>query len=390
MKIKKIFLQGLLIGIVITLSLDTIITSATQIYKRNTLNEISSSQKLTEIKYILDKYFVDEVDNSALEEGIYSGMLAALNDPYSYYMNQKEFKQFLEDTNGNYVGIGIIVSKDENGYINIISIFENSPAYESGLLPSDKILKVDGLDVTSESYQEAISKIKGEEGTEVNLTIFRESKNKTFDVTVKRKSIDVPTVSHEMLQDNIGYIKISQFEGVTLEQFKEAFNSILQSNEKGLILDLRDNPGGLLNVVVSITDLLVPKGIITYIEDKNGEKTYQYSDSNSYNKPLVILVNKNSASASEVLSGAVKDFGSGKLVGETTYGKGVVQNIFQLSDESGIKVTIAKYYTPNGICIQGTGIDPDYSVTLDEGVTYNSKEDTQLNKAIEVINNWNK
>lgn len=388
MKEKKGFLKGCLFGIVITILLNTIVTKGIQIYKRYTLQEISSKQKLSEINYIIDKYYVDDVTEEQLLEGMYYGMVESLNDPYSYYMDKDTFEQFLEETNGNYVGIGIIVTLDTSYTINIVNVFEGSPAEEKGLLPNDKIIKVEDTEVGFDNYSEAVSMIKGEEGSVVNLTIFRESENQAFEIAVPRRSIDVPTVSYEILQDNIGYIKITQFEGVTFEQFEEAFNYVQEQNTKGLILDLRDNPGGLLNTVVQITDLLVPEGIITYIEDKNGEKTYQYSDANYYDKPLVILVNGNSASASEVLSGAVKDLGIAKLVGETTYGKGVVQNIYQLSDGSGVKVTIAKYYTPSGVCIDGTGIEPDYPVVLDENVIYNSEDDTQLYKAIDVINNW--
>ena len=264
----------------------------------------------------------------------------------------------------------------------INKVFEGSPAKESGLKVGDKITKVGDKEVDLENYQDVVSDIKGEEGTKVKLTIYRESENKIFDVEVTRKSLDVPTVEHKILEDNIGYISISQFDRVTFDQFKLAFDSLQNTN--GLIIDLRNNPGGLLTTVNKITDMLVPEGTITYIEDKNGNRDYHKSDANYYNKPLVILVNEHSASASEVLSGAVKDFGVGKLVGQTTYGKGVVQNMYQLSDGSGVKITMAKYYTPKGVCIQGTGIEPDYKVTNPKD---NSK-DLQLEKGIEVIKNW--
>lgn len=382
MKTKKEFFYGTILGVILVIVLNTFVTNLNLVYRRFISKELTYKQKMQEIQRVINKYYVNEYDKKILEEGIYKGMVASLQDPYSYYMTDREFKQFLQDTEGNYVGIGIIVSLSENEKMHINKVFENSPAEESGILVDDKIIKVAGEDVNLNNYQDLVSNIKGEEGTKINLTIYRESEDKTFDVDVTRKSIDVPTVSFKKLQDNIGYISIAQFDRVTYDQFKEAFDSLAYT--KGLIIDLRNNPGGLLTTVAEITDMLVPKGIITYIEDKNGKREYHYSNDNYYNKPLAILINGNSASASEVLSGAVKDYGIGKLVGETTFGKGVVQNIYNLSDGSGMKVTIAKYYTPKGICIDGTGIEPDVKVKNPK----NSSLDLQLEKAIEVINNW--
>ncbi len=376
------FLKGILLGVIITILVISISVSGINIFRKYILKDLSISQKISEIENIIDKHYVNEYEKSLLEEAMYKGMVISLNDPYSYYMTKEELNIFLQDTEGNYVGIGIEVRLNDENKMIINKVFEGSPAEEAGLKVEDIILKVENSEITTSSYKDILAKIKGEEGTNVNLTVSRPKENKTLDFTVTRKSIDVPTVKYNMLQDNIGYISISQFDRVTTEQFKNAFNNL--SNAKGLIIDLRNNPGGLLTTATAITDMLVPKGTITYIEDKNGKKNYSYSDENYYNKPLVILVNENSASASEVLSGAVKDFGVGKLVGEKTYGKGVVQNLYKLSDDSGIKVTIAKYYTPNGICINGTGIEPDIKVLNDE----NSSKDLQLEKAIETINNW--
>ncbi len=379
---KKSFFTGVISGMIALFVINSFATNITLIYRRFVVKELTQKQKIEEIQSVVDKYYVNEYDENLMEETMYKGMIASLKDPYSYYMTKQELTDFLEDTEGNYVGIGIMVNLTEDEKILINKVFENSPAEESGLKINDKITKVEDKEVSLENYQDVVSDIKGEEGSKVKLTVYRESENKTFDTEVTRKSIDVPTVEHKMLEDNIGYISISQFDRVTSSQFKEAFNSLNSAN--GLIIDLRNNPGGLLTTVNEITDMLVPEGTITYIEDKNGNRDYHSSDANYYNKPLVILVNGNSASASEVLSGAVKDFGVGKLVGETTYGKGVVQNMYKLSDGSGVKVTIAKYYTPSGVCIDGTGIEPDYKVT---NPTDNS-QDLQLEKAIEVIKNW--
>ena len=379
---KKSFFTGVISGMIALFVINSFATNITLIYRRFVVKELTQKQKIEEIQSVVDKYYVNEYDENLMEETMYKGMIASLKDPYSYYMTKQELTDFLEDTEGNYVGIGIMVNLTEDEKILINKVFENSPAEESGLKINDKITKVEDKEVSLENYQDVVSDIKGEEGSKVKLTVYRESENKTFDTEVTRKSIDVPTVEHKMLEDNIGYISISQFDRVTSSQFKEAFNSLNSAN--GLIIDLRNNPGGLLTTVNEITDMLVPEGTITYIEDKNGNRDYHSSDANYYNKPLVILVNGNSASASEVLSGAVKDFGVGKLVGETTYGKGVVQNMYKLSDGSGVKVTIAKYYTPSGVCIDGTGIEPDYKVTN----PIDNSQDLQLEKAIEVIKNW--
>lgn len=380
---KKIFFTGIVFGMALLFFINSIVTNSSLIYRRFVLKELTQKQKIAEIQKIVDTYYVNKYDKKFMEENMYKMMVASLKDPYSYYMTKEEYKQFKENTEGNYVGIGITVNLTEDEKILINQVFEGSPAKESGLKKGDKITKVDGEIVNLENYQDIVSNIKGEEGTSVKLTIYREKENKTFDLDIVRRSLDVPTVEHKMLEDNIGYIKITQFDGVTYEQFNKAFNNL--SNAEGLIIDLRDNPGGLLVTVNKITDMLVPEGNITYIEDKNGNREYHKSDANYYNKPLVIIVNENSASASEVLTGAVKDFGVGKIVGETTYGKGVVQNTFNLADGSGVKVTIAKYYTPSGVCIDNTGIEPDYKVENLE----NNSQDLQLEKAIEVVKNFN-
>lgn len=380
MQNKKIFTKGCLFGAIFIIALNLLVTNVDKTYRRFISKDLTINQKLKEIDYIVDKYSVNEFNQKNKLEGMYVGLLSTLNDVYSSYMPKEIFDKFIQDTEGNYVGIGIILSYNENK-IKVSKVFDNSPAHISGILPNDEILKINDEKVSIENFENITSKIKGAEGTKVKLTIYRQSQAKTIDFDVVRKSIEVPTVSYKLLQDNIGYISISQFDRVTANQFKEALKYLEKNSAKGLILDLRDNPGGLLTTVCEIADLLVPEGIITYIEDKNGKRSYEYSKKEYYNKPLVLLVNQNSASASEVLSGAIKDYGVGSLVGETTYGKGVVQNIFKLSDGSGIKVTIAKYFTPNGISIDGVGVEPDYFIKNDEF----SAQDLQLNKGIEII-----
>ncbi len=384
MKIDRKFITGVLTGIIIVLLLNLAV-------KNFTVD--NGQKKLAEIRKVIDKNFMGEIDEEKLKDGMYTGYVSGLEDKYSYYMNKEYFYEFLKDSEGSYVGIGVQTTIDpKDGRIVVVSIFEGSMAAKAGIQNGDKIVKVEGVTVNYGNYSEAIQLLKGEVDTKVKMLIFRESSNETFEVEVTRKNIDIPTVKGELLDDKIAYIKIFEFDRVTYNQYANTFNDLRDKGAERLIIDLRNNPGGLLDTVVKITDSLVPKGTITYIEDKYGKKSYEYSDESCINIPLVVLVNGNSASASEVLSGAVKDFGVGKLVGEKTYGKGIVQNIFRLSDGSGIKVTIAKYYTPSGICIHGKGIQPDYEVKDEKTLSGSSNyvdlphnEDIQLQKGIEVV-----
>ncbi len=386
MKIDKKFLTGILVGIIIVLSVNLIV---------RTFTDDNGQRKLAEIQRVIDENFSGEIDKEKLKDYMYIGYVSGLEDRYSYYMNKETFEDFIKQSEGSYVGIGVSTKIDKkDNKIKIVSIFEGSNASSAGIQIGDKIIKVSGTPVDQSNYTEAVNAIRGGEDTKVKLTILRENENKIFETEVIRKNIDIPTVNGKLLENEIGYIKINEFDRVTYNQYTTAFNNLKEQGMKRLIIDLRNNPGGLLDTVVKITDSLVPKGTITYVEDKHGNKSYEYSDENCINMPLVILVNGNSASASEVLSGAVKDFGVGKLVGEKTFGKGVVQNIFKLSDGSGIKVTIAKYYTPNGICIHGDGIQPDYEVKSnnlndDFFELPNIETDNQLQKALEVVKTIN-
>lgn len=380
MKIDRKYLTGILIGIVLVLVVNLV--------AKTFFLDDNGMKKLSEIKSIVDKNFTGEIDDERLKDFMYTGYMAGLNDRYSYYMDKDTFDSFLRDSEGTYVGIGLtgLFDTDVNKIV-VTDIIKNGSAEKVGIKKDDQITAVDGVSINNSNYNEMFQKIRGKEGTTVKLTIFRPSENKTFEVEATRENISVPTVESQFLDDKIGYIKISEFDGVTYDQYMTALNDLKNKGMERLIIDLRDNPGGLLKTVVQITDTLVPKGTITYIEDKNGNKSYEYSDDDYLNIPLVIMVNGNSASASEVLSGAVKDFGVGKLVGEKTFGKGVVQNTFRLSDGSGIKVTIAKYYTPKGICIHGKGIQPDYEVKTADAKTSptSMQDDTQLQKGIEIL-----
>jgi carboxyl-terminal processing protease len=285
---------------------------------------------------------------------------------------------------------------DENEKMQVKYVIEGSPAEKSGILPGDVVEKVDDIDINAETYEDAVDAVKGEEGTNVELTIYREGESEEIIKSVTREKVNTPTVSSKMIDDKIGYIRISQFDGVTYDQFKVELDKLKDSGMERIIVDLRDNPGGLLTSVSSILDEFLGDGVITYTEDKNGNKTYKYSHGEDINIPMVVLVNGSSASAAELFSAAVHDRGVAELVGENTYGKGVVQTTIPFTDGSALKITTSRYYTPNGVCIDGTGVKPDYEIKAraDFEMPYLAgteaefvENDTQLAKAIEVVKN---
>jgi len=349
-------------------------------------------EKLHHIHRIIENNFIGDFDLELAIEMMFAGFVYGAGDPYTVYMDEVTFAAFREETEGSFIGIGVSITVDvTDNRILIISPFEGSPAFEAGILPGDKIVRINGYEVFGDGINEAIRMMRGEAGTEVIVTIYRESNGTTFDVPIIRAVIEVETVRSSVLEGNIGYIRISQFDRVTYEQFVTAYERLMEQNVGGLILDVRNNPGGLLDVVNNITNMLVPEGIITYTEDAQGRRVYIPSDSRQIEIPLVVLVNGNSASASEVLSGAVLDTGVGELLGTTTFGKGLVQNIFPLRDGSAVKVTVQRYFTPSGRSIHGEGITPSHYVEMDVELTNNlmrlsPEEDVQLQEALNVIN----
>lgn len=347
-------------------------------------------KKLLAIESVLNTYYVGDIDQSKLQEGIYKGFVAGVGDAYTNYYTVDEYTSFKEKSSGTYAGIGIQMTIDKtDNTIIVTNVFEGSPAETAGVKKEDKIIKAAGKTVTGDDFETVPKLVKGEPGTEVTLIIYRPSEEQTFEYTLVRENISYPTVSSRMLPDDLGYIQITQFEEVTYDQFKEALVEIENLGAKGLILDLRNNPGGLLNITEKIADELVPEGIVVSTKDKDGKGSEYYADTEYSKLPIVILVNSNSASASEVLAGALKDYNRAKLVGETTFGKGVVQSIVPLRDGSALKLTTAQYFTPSGVCIQGIGIDPDYEVRLSAedllSGQLTDEQDTQLQKAIEVL-----
>lgn len=354
------------------------------------------NQKLNELQAIIDQNYLyeDEIEAEKEEKGIYQGFLYGLNDPYAVYYTPEELTSFMDETIGSYCGIGAMVAQDmTTGVSTIIRVFEGSPAEKAGILPGDIIYKVDGTEVTGMDLTLLVNNyVKGEEDTRVVITVFREEGSEYKDITVTRKPIDIQTVSGKMLEDQIGYIEVLEFTQVTAGQFTSKIEALQSQGMEKLIVDLRDNPGGELYTVVYMADyILEDGGRILTVADKHGrEEVYEGEDGHSLDLPMVVLVNGNSASASEVFAGAMKDYGAATIVGTQTYGKGIVQTLFPLSDGSAVKLTTNHYYTPDGHNIHEKGIEPDVIVELDEDTARMAvvpdELDNQLQKAIEVLN----
>lgn len=351
---------------------------------------IARKSKLKQLKTVIDEYYLGEVDEEQLREYSYKGMIAGLEDPYSVYYTKEEYEDVEESSEGIFSGVGIVLTQDmETKAITVVKPMKDGPAQKAGIKAGDILTKVEGEEISSdEDLSSVVSRVKGKEGTKVTLTFSRDGKEK--DYTLTRQEIKNPTVEYEMLENKVGYIKITEFDEVTVEQFDDALSQLENDGMKKLVLDLRDNPGGLLDAVVDIADRILPTGMIVYTEDKNGKKTeYEAKSAECVEQPIAVLINGNSASASEILAGAIQDYKAGTLVGTTSYGKGIVQNIFQLGDGSAVKLTIANYYTPKGRNIHKKGIDPDVEVELKESlkdeIEIKKSEDNQLQEALKVL-----
>lgn len=381
MKAKKNFLQGALFGALIMLCGTGVVSCGIRLSE-----DASSEEKLSVLKGLIDENYIGDVDEEALEEGIYKGYIQGLEDPYSVYYNEEETKDLYETTEGEYSGIGAVLSQDlESGVITLVQIYEGSPAAKAGLKDNDILTKVGDIEVTGMDLSEVVTYIKGEKGTDVDLTVLRGEDAEEITVTATRDTVEAQTVKYEMLGGQTGYLSVSEFDSVTYAQYEEVLNELTDQGMTGLIVDLRNNPGGNLNTVCEMLDLVLPKGTIVYTEDKDGKReTATSDDEHQINVPMVVLVNGNSASASEIYAGAIQDYGIGKIVGTQTYGKGVVQQIFDLGDGTSVKLTIAEYFTPNGRNIDGEGITPDVEVEY-EADENNPEADNQLEKALEVM-----
>jgi len=346
--------------------------------------------KLQALENTIGKYYyLDEVDSGQIQNGIYKGMLNSLGDPYSEYYTMEELNALMDQTEGIYYGIGAYISMDTaTGLPKINGTIAGAPSEEVDLRTNDIIYEVDGESTVGLSLSQVTSLIKGPENTNVTLTIIREGASDYLEVSVTRRKVESPTVEYSMLENGMAYIQISEFDEVSIDQFSNALASARKDGMKGMIMDLRANPGGSLNAVVEMARMILPKGMIVYTEDKYGKRSeYTCDGTKELEVPLVVLVDMNSASASEIMAGAIKDYGIGTLVGTTTFGKGIVQQIIPFRDGSAVKLTISAYYTPKGNNIHGIGIEPDVVCTFDGEAYYGSEDrpDNQLEKAKEVL-----
>ena len=402
MENKKQFIRGIAVGVVITALVaggvsfgSRALTKVSDEKKAESgelnLTSTAVEDKITEIETLVQKYYLNEIDTEQVENYLYKGMIAGLDDAYAAYYTKEEYQSMMDSTNGSYYGIGVEMSQNmTTGIITITRVFEGSPAEEAGLLPGDVIYKVQDTEVTGEDLTKVVSKVKGAEGTTVPISVAREGESDYLTFDVERRTIEIATVEHRMLDGNIGYISIASFDDVTVNQFLTALEDLENQGETALIIDLRNNGGGLVSSAGSILDRLLPEGLIVYTEDKYGNREELKSDAENYfDKPLAVLVNGNSASASEIFAGAIKDYGIGTLVGTQTFGKGIVQKVYPLSDGTAVKLTVSKYYTPKGNNIHGIGIAPDVEVELDadvaNAITIPEEKDNQLQKAVEIL-----
>lgn len=392
--------------IVLTAVITAIATSATVIpatalityYARDFIAAGSDNpdMKVSAVADMINKYGLFDVDTDKMRDYALIGMSAAVDDPYTAYYPKDEFQSYRENITTSYVGIGATIGADvEHNCLVIISPMEDSPAEKAGVKSGDILVAVDGTAYFSNGVSDAANYLKrGEEGTTAVLTLEREGKGR-FELTVERQKIVKITVKSKMLADGVGYLRITGFEASldkaskdTYQDFCEHLDALKTAGMSSLIIDIRDNPGGDLNIVCEIADKLLPEGMITYTEDKYGNKRELKSDNEELGMPMAILVNGGSASASEILTGALKDNGKATVIGTKTFGKGIVQTVFPFSDGSGMSLTTAKYYTPSGVCIHGIGIEPDIAIEMntDKAISELSEsEDIQLQKAMEVL-----
>lgn len=355
-------------------------------YTSENVSESDVDDKLDLISSLIEDYYLyeDDIDKEDLIDGIYSGYAGALGDPYTEYYDEEETEALYESTSGEFSGIGATMSQSlDSGEITISNVYEDSPADKAGMKSGDIIYKVDGRSVSGQDLETVVSWIKGERGTDVVIHVLRNGEE--LELTATRDIIEVQTVSHEMKDGQIGYILISEFDSVTYDQFVAALDDLESQGMQGLVIDLRGNPGGNLTTVTDMLKLLLPEGTIVSTKDKYGNTEEITCDGkHEFTKPLAVLVNQYSASAAEIFSGAIQDYDTGTIVGMTTYGKGVVQQLMDLGDGTCLKVTIAEYYTPSGRSINGTGVTPDVEVEYEYDEN-NPEADNQLDKALEVV-----
>lgn len=402
MKNKKSFFKGALTGALAVLLIMSMVSCGVNLPGTSKTTKKSSSgsdsseellddstkTKLELLEQLVDESYSGDIDMDDLQEGLYRGYIDGLGDKYSVYYDEDETKALMQSTSGEFGGIGALFSQDKDTkVITFLKVYEGSGAEEAGFKVDDILYKVDGKDISGEDLSEVVSKIRGDEGTTVELTVLRGDDGEEYTATVTRKIVQTDTVYHEMKEGKIGYIQVTEFDDVTTDQYKEALEDLENQGMKGLVVDLRNNPGGNVDTVTDMLDLMLPEGTTLSIKDKQGkESVYESDDEHQFTKPLVVLVNENSASASEIFSGAIQTFGTGEVVGTTTYGKGVVQQIFDLKDGTSVKLTIAEYLIAGQFGINGKGVTPDVEVQYEKDAQ-NPDRDNQLEKALEEVKN---
>lgn len=385
MENKKGFIKGALTGALLTLLVVSLAACGLQHINEGIISS-DTETKLSYLKKLIDETYLHDVKEKDLNEGIYKGYVEGLGDQYSAYYDKKETKELTESLDGSFSGIGAVMTQDaSSGVITITRVYDDSPAKKAGIKTGDILYRVEEKTVTGKDLDKVVSWIKGKKGTKVNLTLLRGTNSDKIKVTATRDVINVETVKYKVLENQIGYISISEFDSVTGAQFAKALKQLQKKNIEGLVVDLRNNPGGSLSTVCDILDSILPKGLIVYTKDKNGKKEeYTSDEKHRLNLPMSVLVNGQSASASEIFAGAVQDYGKAEIIGTQTYGKGVVQNLFDLKDGTCVKLTTSEYFTPKGRNIDGKGITPDVKIEY----KYNAKDpkaDNQLDKAVSVV-----
>ena len=388
----KEYASGVLTGVLVVALASGGVKFVQQRQYNGVLSDSSHVQKIEYLEKMIDQEYLGEVDNDEMAEGVYAGLVYGLGDVYSRYYTADEYAQETASTDGAYAGIGVSIQKNKNGGVQIAECYEGGPGADAGLQTGDVITAINDTDVTDMELSDVVSLIRENKDKTIVLTVFRENEEKSREISVDVTDVELPSVFGEMLDKKTGYIQITQFTGVTPQQYKDMFAELKDKGMERLVIDLRDNPGGLLTSVCDILREILPEGLIVYTEDKYGNREEETCDGkHQLDMPLAVLVNENSASASEIFAGAVQDHGVGTIVGTTTYGKGVVQELRQLSDGSAVKLTVSNYYTPNGNSINKVGIKPDVEVKLasellnKDEITH--EEDNQLQKALNVIEN---
>ena len=392
---QKKFVRGFLMGMVCMLLIGGIGLGIYQYADASERNQGAVTDAFVEKAKLIEETVKDnytgEIDDQDMEEYMYKGLMASLGDPYSAYYTSEEYEELNAETTSSYQGIGVVMQQDaDTGEVKVLRCYEGGPGAEAGLLPEDVLIQVNGENVAGMELSEVVDLVKSSEGGAASLIISREGESDYLEINVPLEEVNIPVVEYEMLEDNIGYISIYEFTGQAVSQYEEAFEELQSQGMKRMIIDVRNNPGGLLTSVCDLLEDMLPEGLMVYTEDKDGKRQeYTCDGENELEMPLVVLVNGNSASASEIFAGAIQDYGTGTIVGTTTFGKGVVQSLIPFTDGSAIKTTTAKYYTPSGRCIHGTGIEPDVEVELTEGLEQKSEltyeEDNQLQTAVETV-----